>query len=172
MIINILVDNSESWLKILAGPAILLIVAWIGWKKFLFEEKIKKLTKNTEKALLFFNDFKNFILKLHVITIDRQNNDKHIDVQIKTISSIEKLIDQLFLIKENYPIPEILTKLMETLKSDLKKTCITPSNKSCDALSDIDSSNWFSDKKIDLKKIENIGKNLRNIYHNPEKHFE
>ena len=140
--------------------------------KFLNEKKIEKKTKHSENSLSCEREIEDSIQNLHLTTINRCSQDKHIQAQNRVILAIKKFIDELSLIEKDYIIPEILTKLMEILESDLKKTYSAPHIKSCAVLSEVDSlknSSWFDDKKIDLKKLENIRNTLLDIYHNPEK---
>lgn len=137
-------------------------------KKKEVEVKIKNVTENVKEALECLTEVKIALLNLFLVTKQQLTTDtnKHINAQIGIYTAIEKFIDKLPLIKKSYQIPEILETLMTILESGLEETYIRPSNKSSQILSELDQE-WLDKKRPDFTKIEDIRKELMDIYHGP-----
>lgn len=139
-------------------------------RSILFENNRAPLNiKTSEQALGVLREIIDSIKDLHKVTIFRRSYKDHAKVLEKLRKLIEIFKRSLSLIRKNYPIPEIIQNLVQILECDLEKTYITRSNQSVEVLVELDSSDWLSNKKINLKKIKVIEEDLLNVYHTPDK---
>ncbi|KKP29530.1 MAG: hypothetical protein UR12_C0006G0017 [candidate division TM6 bacterium GW2011_GWF2_30_66] len=80
-------------------------------------------------------------------------------------------MDKLEFVKAGYKTPEILKDLIVILQTDVREIYKIPSNKSCDILLKVDSE-LLNTGKLDLKVLDEIRKELLDIYHNPGNHVK
>jgi len=174
---NWTLSDFESIATILS-PVVMWILYEKGWRKFLRKKEVDKMAKNAEQAIAELTVLEGLVRYLFRIVVIRYNEDINKDAQRKIHLATQKLIDRLRLIKKDYQVPDVLKQIIKILYSNFldPKTC--PLEKSIKVVEEIDPStkevnlSLCTKKEINIEKLEAIKEELRDIYHNPEKHLK